>query len=484
MNHSAFDDHIKEQLGRMEPEVPPHIWDNIMDRHKKRRPAAWWWRWMTDKRTMALMVLLLVGAGTVILYQNNNKTNNMSKEQLINNEVADNHEQQTHHISENPVAPIDKNPLSSEKPNDPVSEKNVENQSLAEKKAGPEKNKSSDNIKEPNTDPKRSATAYTTGKNKNLPDVSINKAGKNKKHKGRMLASITQADADLYANIDNDSKPGMVTDDYASLRKKILDLQKISIEKSMSAKIIQKEFQPKPIPCLEKDAAGNKKYIELYGGPDYAIRNYSDTANSQYLQKRKESTSITSAFSAGFRYTKVFSNAMSFRTGINYSQVNERFRFVQGNIVQVTYIINANGDTTGSFSTTGTRYKTSHNRYKTIDVPLLIGYEMGNGRLHANLNAGIIVNMYSWQKADVLDASLNPITITTGKSEASPYQFKNNIGLGFMGAASVYYKMNDNLHLLAEPFIRYNLSAANKADITLKQKFTTIGLRLGIRIDL
>ena len=65
-----------------------------------------------------------------------------------------------------------------------------------------------------------------------------------------------------------------------------------------------------------------------------------------------------------------------------------------------------------------------------------------------------------------------------------PIGFKTNIGLGFTAAASIYLKLNDRLHLLGEPYIRYNLSPANKADITLKQKYTTIGFRLGLRLDL
>ena len=45
-------------------------------------------------------------------------------------------------------------------------------------------------------------------------------------------------------------------------------------------------------PSIEENAAGNKNYIEIYAGPDYAFRSLSDTGNSTYLQKRKESTNF------------------------------------------------------------------------------------------------------------------------------------------------------------------------------------------------
>ena len=173
---------------------------------------------------------------------------------------------------------------------------------------------------------------------------------------------------------------------------------------------------------------------------------------------------------------------LAFFQDFSIVDINEKFKYAEGNIIQVVYITNSNGDTTGSFTTSGTRYKTTFNKFRTLDIPLMIGYEMGNSRLHVNFNAGAIVNLYSWQKGDVLDTAYKPVNITTGNS-TSPYQFKTNMGIGFIGAVSVYYKLTNRLHLLAEPYFRYNFSPASKADLTLKQKFTTAGLRIGLRLD-
>ena len=108
---------------------------------------------------------------------------------------------------------------------------------------------------------------------------------------------------------------------------------------------------------------------------------------------------------------------------------------------------------------------------------------MGNGKFHANINAGVIINAYSWQKGEVLDSAFKPVSITTGKTN-SPYQYKTNIGLGFMAGVSVYYKLNEKVHVLAEPYFRYSLSAMSKENLTFKQKYNTAGLRLGLRFDL
>ncbi|MEI9955834.1 MAG: hypothetical protein WDM90_05875 [Ferruginibacter sp.] len=56
--------------------------------------------------------------------------------------------------------------------------------------------------------------------------------------------------------------------------------------------------------------------------------------------------------------------------------------------------------------------------------------------------------------------------------------------MGFMTSASFYYKLNDKLHILAEPYYRYNLAPMSNETLTLKQKYNTAGLRVGLRLDL
>ena len=46
--------------------------------------------------------------------------------------------------------------------------------------------------------------------------------------------------------------------------------------------------------------------------------------------RKKREHLLFSAFSGGIRFTRVFSNAMSFRAGLNYSQVNEKFQVCAG----------------------------------------------------------------------------------------------------------------------------------------------------------
>ncbi len=469
-----FDEHIKDQFSNYTPDVHPRIWEKLIAEKDKKRPAGFWVSMLNSRYKFLLLGLIVaLSSGGAWLYYN---TTTKTKADFLS--VTDARKGSSNIYNKNTASPDqpfpDKPSANQFSVTQPINTTTY-NKATADDIAGGNKHGLSynSNTKTNIFSPSPSAD--------DEPGNANNNYTKNKKHYtglGNVLVNTTMPDTeeDEYAEEGGGTLLGRLT----------FNAEKIT-EKRKSGKKETPHFNPVVFlpgcPSVEKDAAGNKKYFEFYAGPDYAFRSLQDTGNSSYLQKRKESTKFKSGFSAGVRYTKVFNNSMSVRAGVNYSQINEKFTFNQGNVVQVTYIINNNGDTIGSYTTTGSRNKTTINRYRSVDIPLVVGYELGNGKLHANINAGAIVNIYSWQKGDVLDASGNPVSITTGKG-SSPYQFKTNAGIGFIAAVSVYYKLNNRLHIMAEPYFRYNLSQMNKESITLKQKYQTAGLRLGIRLDL
>lgn len=465
-----FDEHIKEQFSNYAPDVHPRIWEKIIAEKGKKRPAGFWVSILNNRGKLLLLFLIIaLSSGGALLYYS---TNFATKETTSSKETK-------------------------EKDNGNKPGSSTDNTTTITSPADQQQNTATTEIA---TIVQPVPGGFVTGNNpflysngstkasitSPLPEEETNAATEPKVRADKLYTGLGSTLVNTTSPALEEDEDGYVEYGGTLLGRLTYNAEKYMEKRKSGNKKESLKFNPvvfMPDCPIEKDAAGNKKYFEFYAGPDYGIRSLHDTGNSAYLQKRKESTKFRSAFSAGVRYTKVFNNSMSVRGGVNFSQINEKFTFNQGNIVQVTYIINANGDTVGSYTTTGSRYKTTINRYRSIDIPLMIGYELGNGKLHANINAGPVINIYSWQKGDVLDASGNPVSITTGKS-SSPYQFKTNAGVGFMGAVSVYYKLNNKLHLMAEPYFRYNLSSMNKESITLKQKYHTAGLRLGIRLDL
>jgi hypothetical protein len=465
-NQPQMDNFFKETLNSYSPEVPAGAWERIAATRKKRRVGIiWWQKWLSIKGLIITAMLGFIVTGGLYISKN--------KETQTAGFSTKNATKSIDHLQDlaKPATTTSK-------------EKNVIQVELSTK----EKNEPKVNASFKETINK---LAITTGRSDNNTQLKLQKIISEGKKRNNVKQPNVE-DAMIAGNESTINGSQLSYEKYETIKEQIFSKMPFSASPKTALSFADKSFQqivlngiiPPGCPKAEKDAAGNKMYWEVYSGIDYASKKYSDTSNSVFQEKRKATTSFQSAYSAGFRFTRVFNNGISFRTGLNYSQINEKFSFIQSNIVQTTYIIDAvNGDTTGSFTVRGTRYKTTYNKYRSVDIPLLLGYEVGNGRLHANFNAGAIVNIYSWQKGELLDTNYQPVSITTGKGN-NAFHYKTNAGVGFTAAASVYYKLNDRLHLLAEPYFRYNFSPISKEILSLQERFTTIGLRIGLRIDL
>lgn len=436
MKNNLFDNYVKEQLGSYKPEVPAHIWENIAAKTGKRKPAGFWGSLHGTKRVAAVL-FLLAATGSIVYFLSRNTVPANISSSLPKNNSKDQHTSSTHinpANSSSPAAPLIGN-------TDPIAA-DLKNNNTTALQHSPDKYPSSI------TAPARFVIAQQPG------DIATNET--QQAVQNNPTAFLSPADMNFNLLRSRGFNPRLMLP---------------ALPKNVN------------IPCPEKDAAGNKRYIEVYAGPDYAFRSFSDTANSAYMQQRKASTSLLFAYSAGIRYTKVFGSGMSVRTGINYTQVNEKFKVVKGQVTQNVYITNNNGDTIGTSTVTGTQYKESVNKFRSIDIPVTVGYELGNGKLHANVNAGAMINIHSKQTGFVIDDKGDAVDVSSAKTSPA-YKYKTNAGISLTGGLSVYYKVSEKLHVLAEPYVRYSLSPVTKPDLTLKEKQYITGLRIGLRRDL
>jgi hypothetical protein len=529
-NNEQFDQFFNQQLNAYTPDVPLDAWDKLVAAQKKDKPKviAWWF----NKYTMLLMLAIASGTAGILLTNKKISTISNTKSQLNKNVVEKNNNKQlqinnTAVVNNTQqVATLNKKiqtlqPQKSKANNTQqvvfVNNKIVNtNINIITKPANGKFNIQVNSNPTANQKTTKNSRLLQQVKNNNIiPYTAVNNntkaqiktsdtytttvvnntaaTSKNKKQKNNTNLKQSKTKSDNITNVTSNKVVHIGIEDveqkaFESGNKLYTTIQTITsneLKKTSTVCINKAPLRSSPdCPTVEKNTAGNKKYISIYASPDFVTKKYSDTGSSTFLNKRKESTQIISAFSAGVNYTNVFANGVSISAGLHYSQINEKFSFVQSNIVQLTYTINpTTGDTISISSITGTRYKTTINRYRTIDMPLLIGYEMGNTNWHVNVHAGAVVNMYSWQKGDALDVNLKPISITTGVA-TDAYKYKTNIGVGIMVGASIFYKLNEKLHLMAAPFYRYNFSPISNATLSLQEKFSTIGVKLGLRIDL
>lgn len=240
----------------------------------------------------------------------------------------------------------------------------------------------------------------------------------------------------------------------------------------------------------------NDLYLEFYVSPDYTVRSFSkENTQANYIAKRKSTEDSRNGFSAGVRIAKNLGEKTFLKTGVNYSQINERLRIVSQNQKQITQIITirtvirAPGDTlfirdTSYFEQTGTLYRTSYNRYRFIDIPVIFSYELGNPDLMSfTLNAGPVINVISFYKGEVLDTSYIPIKISTAKG-TGPQHWRNNIGIGLFASISIQKKLNERMQVFGEPYLRYNFNSVTQNNTIIKQRYAITGMQLGIRYNL
>jgi hypothetical protein len=450
MKNKLFDDFVQKKFDGYKPEVGAHIWENIARQKEKQKPVGFWFSTIGKVAATFLVILSSIAIGYYCMHNKNTSTKEISKNKEKSIVPSTNTLQQNTIIDEQTSATITNN----NKKVLPIIEQTQSIESLSTSTNKINKNNSTASIIKTteNNYITNSTNTHTNINGKTKVNISKNDEGENINNV--LVATLTTADL---INQNYSFTPTFKT-------KKLLTIAFI------------------PCPEAEKNAAGNKRYIEIYGGPDYIFKSYADTGNI-YIAQRKASTGIHYAFSAGVRYTKVFGSGISFRAGLNYSQINERFIAFNGYVLERVVQVNSIGDTIANYTTASVQYKKSNNVYRTIDIPIQAGFEFGNGKLHTNLSAGAMINISSKQTGSALEPNGNVIDLS-GPKTSSKYKYKSNVGVSFLGSVSVYYKLNEKLHVMAEPYIRYSLSPMTKDEITFSQKFHTIGMRFGLRKDL
>jgi hypothetical protein len=246
------------------------------------------------------------------------------------------------------------------------------------------------------------------------------------------------------------------------------------------------------VPCPGEGPTRNDLYIEVYGSPDFVRKSLTPEigATNNFINLKDSTETLRTSYTAGVRLAKTLGNHFLVKTGLQFSQINEKFYYRTENerrlvtVITIRTVTLSNGTTTTISDTSmvlqiGYREKTTYNRYRSVDVPLLLSYEFGNYKFKAAINAGPIFNLYSWYKGDMIDTSGYQVVSVDGKSGNRPY--KQNIGVGLYAGISLLAKINNNTQFFVEPYLRYNLSNMTTNSYLYTQKFTTYGVSFGIR---
>jgi hypothetical protein len=248
-------------------------------------------------------------------------------------------------------------------------------------------------------------------------------------------------------------------------------------------------FSPEPR-CAHFGAGPWRFYVDALVSPDLAFRNLQsrNPEYEHYLESRNETESYLFAFSGALRLSAVNQSGLAIRSGINYSQISEKFDYFSGSEQIVKYIsrFDQQGNVIGTDTIieVGTRHKVTHNTYRMLDIPFLLGYEVGGNKLKASVNAGAYLNLLFRQRGDFLSPQdMTPVSFDSSNPNAYPV-FRQQVGLGWYGSVGLAFQAGQNLQFLVEPHFKLFPRPVTLDQFVLEQRYLTTGIFVGLRAQL
>lgn len=228
-------------------------------------------------------------------------------------------------------------------------------------------------------------------------------------------------------------------------------------------------------------------YVEGVGAGLWSFRTLEaeSPALEDYVGSRASSEKQLPAFSAGVRLSAISDKGWMVKGGISYTQINEKFSYLNESEARtiIHEVYDEQGNIIGTDTTIelGTRYKITYNRYRTLDVPLLLGYEFNWGKSSLYLNGGVLLNLAFRQKGAILDpVDESPVSITSSDTDAYP-AFRQQLGLGWYAGMGLSYEITPDCSFIIEPHIQAYPQSITTDQYGINQQYINAGLNLGLR---
>ncbi len=235
----------------------------------------------------------------------------------------------------------------------------------------------------------------------------------------------------------------------------------------------------------------------ITGGLSYANRNLSqkEGPESVLFQNRDkyESTLETSHYGVfiGARHEK---SNIGLTIGLQSTNIAERYTYKKIgtesemiNGIQVRRV-NLEGDTIDIMgevlqTTTSTIDKNIHNRYRLLDIPVILSYQFPLQKWAVGIEAGILANLSLKTKGLVPNELLetpNAISRDLDIDNSETDLFKTKVGLGYHFGLSFGGKLTKHLDWRLAPMLRIYPSDFASETNTLSQRYVLYGVNGGV----
>lgn len=489
MSEHSFDKYVRDKLSNYASPVPDGLWEKIAH-EKKRKPAAIWWQ--SKVVVLAGLLFTTLAIGGFMLYQKHQ----LVKQQEQSAQSQPNTQSTSSQQLQQNILLSEENKKNNTKTENNISE-STENQKekiKAEEKSTTENINKTSSTQSLTIDNKLTATSKNTietTKTVSTKNIHLNKLSVNHPFK-----SNTKTTSTVNRN-NNSSSTNNVTDYLNEFSFSKAQLQPINWNKPFitekSATGLQVNlFKPKDCPAVN----GNRRddwYLELYASPDYVFKKtYAAESNTSFLAKKDSSETMRGGFTLGARISKNITENILLKAGVQFAQMNEKLSLRRENerrvitVVTIKTVTDASGNvsTVSDTSTViqiGYVESNSYNYYRNIELPVSLSYEMGNKNFKTAINAGVILNIASWYKGKVLDTTFQMVNVSPKENDGIA---KHSVGLSLYGSISFIKPVNEQTDVFAEPYFRYNISKLQNTAYNFSQRFSAVGLTLGVRYKL
>jgi hypothetical protein len=228
--------------------------------------------------------------------------------------------------------------------------------------------------------------------------------------------------------------------------------------------------KPKPGMPLQKDSAASavaktdeetnipdKFSLELYASPVIPFNSIA-SSSSNYEHVLKHASAMQLSYTFGARLDFAVSKKFGVKIGVQYAQVNEKMAFADSALSE---------------------NHVSKNRYKFIDIPVLVSYKTAwPGYVHTAVNTGILVNIATRYKGLIPGSAGGAISM----SDASVYY--RNTGISVYFGVGLSKEINNRIGIFSEPYFRYHVKNMANSFQPFDQKIHTAGISLGLKYNL
>lgn len=265
----------------------------------------------------------------------------------------------------------------------------------------------------------------------------------------------------------------------------LADIKELDLMINFDQTRVYKKMKPTECPTF-----GSKKkriFAEIYTTLDYNLHSLSVNSieHEDYLNARNATQSYQPSYTAGVQLKYLFENGLFLKAGLEYSEIREQFKHRQETItteILPNQVISieidpVTGDSTivlgnAPVTTIETKNWRVQNSYKSLGIPLFVGYQLDHGKWFYSIEGGIVYNLKFDFKGYLLDESLEP-------SMADNY-FKDTSGINIGLGVTAGYKIKSNLSVLVKSNFRSITSNINAINNLVNHKINSIGAGVGM----